>query len=66
MPNEDEKKYCVTIKADGVEILVILTMDEEHLNLVNLHKTISWVFNHGCQIIIDKNLLDDFSVEPMQ
>lgn len=66
MSNEDEKQYCVTIKAPEVQIMVILPMNEEHLNLATKHDVISWVFNNGCQIIIDKNFLDHFSVEPVQ
>jgi len=66
MPNEEEKKYCVTIKCPEVNIMIIMPMEKEHLAIVTTAKTINWVFNNGCQITIDKDFLDDFSVELMQ
>ena len=68
MPNEEEeqRKYCVTIKLPEVDIMIIMPMTEEHFKLATTSDQMSWVFNNGCQIVIDKNLLDNFSVEPMQ
>ncbi len=66
MPDDTLKKYCVTIRTKDVNIMVIMDMDETHYKLVTGSQNINWLFNNGCQIMIDKNSLDEFSVELMQ
>lgn len=66
MPDKEEKKYCVTIRIPEVDIMIIMPMTKEHFDLVITSDQMSWVFNNGCQIMINKNLLDTFTIEPMQ
>ena len=66
MSGKNEKKYCVTIKIPEVDVMIVMNMDKEHYEIVTTAPIINWMFNNGCQITIDKNFLDNFSVELMQ
>ena len=64
---DEEQKFCVTIRVPEVDIIIIMRMNEEHLNLATKNDIMSWIFNNGgCCISINKDLLESFTVELVQ
>ena len=67
MPDENEKKYCVMLKTPDVEIIVILPMSDEIHEMINKSVRFGWIFGRGgIQITVEKDLLENFSIELMQ
>jgi len=64
---EEEKTYCITLKTEYVEVMIILPMDEKHLTMVEGHLDIGWVFDDGSiQLRVFKPALKDFSIQLIQ
>lgn len=67
MSNENEKKYCVTIKTSDIEIMVILPMTEEIRDMIDKSSNFAWVFEKGAvQICVDKRFVCEFTIQPVQ